>query len=440
MNALRQAQTWAAPLLAALVIAATANAADWPQWRGPERDGVWRESDLVESMPEGGLKTRWQMPADLGYAGPAVADGRVYLFEYEKRAGEITNNPGSRDELDGVERLRCLDAATGEELWRHEYDRPYNVSYPGGPRCTPTVDGDRVYILGAEGDLRCLRTDDGKLLWSKSFPNDYGAETPLWGHSAHPLVVGDLLYCIVGGEGSVAVAFDKLSGEERWRKLSAYEPGYCPPTLVDGELVVFHPEAVVGLTPATGDHQWSVPIRPNYGMSIAQPIVVGDALFATGYGASVSFRIAGGEPDVLWAGTPKTSVSSANATPIYDGRAIYGVDANDSILVAVDPATGKRLWETKAPTLGEGGRGRHGTVFAVRQGETDRYWLFNETGELILARLTPEAYEEVGRQTILEPTSDSFGRPVVWSHPAFAQGAVFARNDEQVVCVELRAE
>ncbi len=440
MNASPPARQRALPLLAALVFASTGNAADWPQWRGPQRDGVWRETGLLESIPEGGFKVRWKQPAALGYAGPAVADGRVYLFEYEKAEGEIENNPGSRVVLQGTERLRCLDARTGDELWRHEYNRPYNVSYPNGPRCTPTVDGDRVYTLGTEGDLLCLRTDDGEVLWSKSFSEEFGAETHLWGHSAHPLVVGELLYCIVGGEGSVAVAFDKLTGEERWRSLSAYEPGYCPPTVIGGELVVFHPEAVVGLEPTTGNQRWSVPIRPSYGMSIAQPVPFGDALFASGFRASVAFRPSGGQPEVLWAGTPKTSVSSSNVTPMFDGAAIYGVDGDDSALVAVDPESGERLWQTQVPVLARNERGRHGTAFIVRQGETDRYWLFNESGELILARLTPEAYEELGRQPLLKPTSDAFGRPVVWSHPAFAQGAVFARNDEQIVCVELRSD
>ncbi len=419
---------------------------EWPQWRGPQRDGVWRESGLPSGLTDREVSVRWRVPVALGYAGPAVAGGKVYLFEYEQSAGEIENRPNARAKLEGQERLRCLDARSGDELWKYEYPRTYEISYPSGPRCTPTVDGDRVYVLGAEGDLTCVSTSDGSVVWSKSFSADYGAKTPIWGHSAHPLVDDDTLYCVVGGEGSIAVAFDKMTGQEKWRALSANEPGYCPPTMMtisgQKQIVIFYPRAIAGMNPTTGEELWSVPIEPSYGMSIAQPLRAGDRLFISGYNASVCFSLPspGKEPDILWAGKPKTSISSSNVSPIYDGALIYGVDANDSALVAVDPASGQRLWQTKTPTVGEGERGRHGTVFLVRQGETDRYWLFSEKGDLILAKLSKAGYEELGRQNILSTTSGAFGRTVVWSHPAFADRAVFARNDKEIVCVDLAAK
>lgn len=433
-------------VVALLALGTQAQADDWPQWRGPQRDGVWRESGIRDSLPAGELPVRWRVPVALGYAGPAVADGKVYLFEYEKASGNVSNKPGGRDALEGKERVRCLDATTGEELWRYDYQRVYKISYPSGPRCTPTVDGDRVYALGAEGDLNCLRTSDGSVVWSKSFREDYGVKTPIWGHSAHPLVDGDTLYCVVGGEGSIAVAFDKRTGEEKWRALSANEPGYCPPTMMtlggERQVVIFYPRAICGLDPASGDERWSVPIEPSYGMSIGQPLKADERIFASGYNASVCFQLpsSNGEPEILWAGKPKTSISSANVSPIFDGQAIYGVDANASALIALDPDSGDRLWQTKQPTVGEGSRDRHGTAFIIRHGETDRYWLFNESGDLILARLSPSSYEELGRTPILGTTSDVFGRAVVWSHPAFAMKAMFARNDKELVCVDLAAE
>lgn len=439
-----------------LLTVTTTLAADWPQWLGAERDAVWREEGLVESLPEGPLDVTWRVPVALGYAGPAVADGKVYLFEYEKTAGTITDNPGARDKLQGTERLRCLDAATGEELWKHEYEREYFVSYPGGPRCTPTVDGEHVYTLGAEGDLRCLKTADGSLVWKKHFATDYEAPTPQWGHSAHPLVDGDTLYCLVGGEGSVVVAFDKLTGDEKWRALSApsidNEVGYCPPSILEHagqrQLVIFYPEAVAGLSLDEGQRLWSVPIVSSYGMSIARPNVLGDRVFASGYGGvSVFFKLpkfSGAEPEILWSGGPKTSVSSANATPIADANAdvLYGVEANASALAAIDMKTGERLWQSQKPVMGSDKRNksRHGTVFPVRQGDTDRFWLAAETGDLILARLTPKGYEELGRKKLVEPTGDAFGRPVWWSHPAYAERSVFARNDKELVRVNLAAE
>lgn len=448
-------------VLSLTVSASLASADDWPHWRGPAHDAVWREDGIIKSLPEGELDFTWRAPCELGYAGPSVADGRVYLFEYERTDGTITDNPGARDKLEGVERLRCLASETGEELWRHEYERPYFVSYPSGPRCSPTVDGDRVYLLGAEGDLKCLRTADGSVVWEKSFADDYGAPTPQWGHSAHPLVDGDTLYCLVGGEGSVAVAFDKLTGEEKWRALSApsinNECGYCPPTMIDYEgsrqLVIFHPEAVCGLDQKTGEERWSVPIRSSYGMSIAQPIKVGTTdngpkIFVTGYGGpSVCFvaPVKGGEPEILWEGKPKTSVSAANATPITLQDTlpyIIGVDANSSSVCLVAPETGTRLWQTRMPTLGseERSRARHGTAFLVRQGQVGPFWIASEMGDLILADLTLEGYTERGRKRLIEPTGDAFGRPVWWSHPAFAEKSIFARNDKEIVRVNLAAE
>jgi outer membrane protein assembly factor BamB len=424
------------------VAAQQLRADDWPQWRGPQRDGVWRETGIRDAIPADGLPAKWRVPVGLGYAGPAVADGRVYLFDYEHTGGKITNNPGGRDQLTGRERLLCLDAATGRELWRHSYERPYNLSYPGGPRCTPTVDGDRVYLLGAEGNLKCLRTADGAPVWARDFAAEFGAETPVWGHSAHPLVVGDLVITMVGGRGQTVMAFNKHTGEEAWRALTSYAAGYCPPSLLErggvAQVIVYHPDGVASLDPATGKEYWSVELKPSYAMSIAAPQVSGDRLFATGMGGvSMLLELADNPPraEILWRGNPKISVACANSTPFMTDEAIYGCDSERSTLIAVNPSDGERLWETKAPTIGEGVRGRHGTAFIVRQG--DRYWLFSETGDLVLARLSPARYEEVGRMKLVEPTSDAFGRPVVWSHPAFANQSVYARNDKELVCVSL---
>ncbi len=441
-------------LLLGVFTTTLALADDWPHWMGPGHDGVWRETGIVENLPSDpkDLNVKWRVPCDLGYSGPAVSNGRVYVFEYEKSQGEITNNPGGKDKLKGTERLRCLDASSGNEIWRYEYDRPYRVSYPSGPRCTPTVDDDHVYILGTMGDLTCLKTADGSVVWKKSFKKDYDAGAPLWGHSAHPLVDGDTLYCMVGGEGSVAVALDKQTGEEKWRALSAYKVGYCPPSMIshqgEKQLVIFHPEAVNGLNPASGEVLWSVPIKPEFGMSIAQPNLIGDHLFTSGYGGGVSvyFKLPEGdeEPEIIWSGTPKTSVSAANATPIVDsrGEVIYGCHANSSILVAVDVETGERLWSTREPTLSDAKnrRARHGTAFLVRQGDSDNYWLMSENGDLIVANLTVEGYNEISRVNILEASGGTFGRSVVWSHPAYANRCIYARNDKEIVCIDLSAK
>jgi outer membrane protein assembly factor BamB len=419
------------------------SADDWPQWLGPQRDSVWRETGIVERFPENGPAVQWRTPVAWGYSGPAVADGRVYVMDYVKREGRITNNPGGADGLEGTERVLCLSSETGEVLWTFQYDRPYNFSYGGGPRCTPTVDGDRVYALGAEGNLSCLNARTGELIWSKDFVQDYGAATPYWGVAAHPLVDGDVLYCVVGGEGSVAVAFDKHTGRELWRALSAPMQGYCPPTLIEHagrrQLLIWHSEALNSLDPRTGERLWSVPLSPSLGMAIAAPRKLGDYLLATAYNeVAALLKLDDTRPaaEVVWQGDARNAVYCANSTPFLENGMIYGCDVNSGALMGVRLDNAERVWQTFDPTLGPGARrGRYGTAFLVKQ--QDRFFLFSETGDLILANLSPDGYEELDRAHILEPTNHTFGRPVVWSHPAFAEKSMFVRNDKELVRVNL---
>jgi outer membrane protein assembly factor BamB len=435
-------------LLFTVILLAPALADDWPQWLGAERDSVWRETGIVERFPQDGLPIKWRVPLSLGYSGPSVADGRVFVMDYVKRSGEVKNNPGGTDQLEGTERVLCLAADTGRLLWKHEYERPYNMSFGGGPRCTPTVDGDRVYTLGAEGNLLCLNVQTGDVIWSKDFVQQYGAKTPFWGVAAHPLVDGDVLYCLVGGEGSVAVAFDKRTGREIWRALSAGTQGYCPPTMIehDGrkQLLIWHTDSVNSLDPASGDVYWSVPLKPSYGMSITVPRLLGDYLFVSGYneaGALLQLGQQAGRPaaEVVWRGKARTAVYCANSTPFIEDGMIYGCDVNSGKLMGVRLEDGQRVWETQEPTLAPGvRRGRYGTAFLVKH--EDRFFLFSEVGDLILARLTPQGYQELDRFHVLDPTNTVFGRQVVWSHPAFANRCVFARNDKELVSVSLASD
>ena len=176
------------------------HADDWPQWLGEGRASVWREEGVAKAFPEGGPEVMWRVPVAHGYSGPAVADGRVYLMDYLIRDGKIVNNAGSQVALQGEERVRCFDAETGKELWTHAEERAYEVSYPGGPRCTPTIDGGQVIALGVMGHLTCLGID-GKVQWRRDFGKEFDAAVPMWGHSAHPLVHGDLVHLHGGWAG-----------------------------------------------------------------------------------------------------------------------------------------------------------------------------------------------------------------------------------------------
>src|SRR5947207_581594 len=175
--------------LVALLSASLVRADDWPQWLGPDRDSVWRETGVVEKFPSKGPPVVWRAVIGGGYAGPAVAQGFVYLTDRRLSAG-VTNpsDPFQRGVIRGTERVVCLNAADGKEVWQYEYECPYTMSYPAGPRVTPLVSGGKVYTLGAEGNLLCLEASSGKVIWSRDFKKDFGVTTPMWGFAGHPLL------------------------------------------------------------------------------------------------------------------------------------------------------------------------------------------------------------------------------------------------------------
>lgn len=434
----------AAGLLTFLALESTAMADNWPGWLGPQRDGVYRETGIIDEIPADGLSIKWRKSIAGGYAGPAVADGRVFVFDYVQQSGKAFNDPGQRATLQGQERLTALDAKTGEQLWQHSYDRPYSISYPAGPRCTPTVDGDRLFILGSEGDLKCLQAADGEVVWDRNLKTDFDAEVPIWGFSAHPLVDGDTLYCMVGGRGQTVVAFDKATGEVKWKALSA-ATGYCAPQIIQmggtRQLIIFHPDGVEGLNPVSGESYWNVPVKPAYEMSVAQPVIEGNLMYVSAIQTeAVLIELDETKPDAkeLWRGEVKNAVHCSNAPPVFVDGVIYGTDCLQGSLIAVDSKDGSRIWETFAATKPDEKRFiKHGTAFITRLGDTDRYLLMSETGDLILAKLTRAAYEEIGRSHIIDPTNESFGRPVVWTHPAYAGKTAFMRNDKEIVAVDL---
>ncbi len=421
-----------------LFVAMPVKAEDWNQWLGSSRDGVWKENGTLTEFPASGPKVLWRAPVSNGYSGPAVADGKVYLMDFVAKSGDPTPNPGRKNEMSGSERILCLDAKTGSEVWKQEYECSYNFSYPNGPRATPTVDGDRVYTLGAEGNLHCLNSQSGKTIWAKDLKKEYDLKlAPHWGFAAHPLVYKDKLYCIVGVEGSVVVAFDKMTGNEIWKGLSAKSQGYCPPTLIDaggtGQLLIWHPESLNSLNPETGEVYWSFAMQPAFDMSIVAPIKHGDYLFATALqGTSILLKLDPSKPEAteVWRG--EGIHPDHNPPQIVDNH-IYGVDEQGQ-LRCFDLVSGERKWESLA-TAPNGRPANSTSGFIVKN--QGHYYIATEQGELIIAEMSPEGYTELDRAKILETTSRTGNRQVVWSHPAFADKCVFARNDKEIVCISL---
>ena len=427
-----------------------ARADDWPQWLGLQRDSVWRETGILEKFPASGLTVLWRAPLGGGYAGPAVASGRVFVTD--RVLPENTSNPANpfkREAIAGKERVLCFNEADGKLLWTHEYACTYRISYPAGPRATPLVSGGKVYALGAEGHLCCLDVTAGKEVWARELKKDYGISAPMWGFAGHPLLDGQRLICLVGGVGSTVVAFDKDTGKEIWRALSAKEPGYCAPIIYEAggcrQLIVWHPESLNALDPETGHLYWSQPFAVRSGLTLAVPRKLGDLLFISAfYNGPLMLRLDTTKPaaTVLWRGTSDSEKNTDKlhclmSAPFLEDGYIYGVCSYGQFR-CLRADTGEHLWESNIPTGAAAEKNaRWANAFIVKNG--DRFFLYNEKGDLIIAHLTPQGYEEVSRAHLLDPTNMAGGRHVVWSHPAFANRCVFARNDREIICVSLAA-
>jgi outer membrane protein assembly factor BamB len=418
--------------VASLTLPWFANADEWPQWRGPSRDGVWKESGIVEKFAGDKLKLRWQVPVANGYSGPTVANGRVFITE------RLT-------EPEQEERVRAFDWRSGEEIWSHKYPCLYvGVGYTDGPRASVTVDEGRAYSLGTMGNLVCLDAAKGEVLWQKDLAKEYEIQMPIWGIAASPLVEGELLILHIGGRNACIVALDKRTGELRWKALDDRASYSAPIVIEQGSkriIVCWTGDNVVGLNPKTGETYWSHPFTPTrMVIGITTPVIGNDRLFVSSfYDGSLTLKLDPDKPAVTEAwrrlGPDEQhtdSLHSIISTPYIDGDYVYGVDSYGE-LRCLDNKTGDRIWESLKATP----KGRWSTIHMVRNGE--RTWMFNEKGELLITRLTPEGYSEISRAQLIDPTPGQLDRRggVCWSHPAFAYRHVFARNDRELVCASL---
>jgi len=426
--------------LCLVVLCATvARADDWPQWMGPKRDNVWRETGLVDSLPKE-PKIVWRAPVAGGYSGPAVAGGKVYVSDYVTKDNVKVDN-FAKKEFTGVERILCLDEKSGHELWSKQNPETYSMSYPAGPRSTPIIHDGKVYFHGAEGIISCFNATSGEAVWSKNLKEAYQTKTALWGYSSQPLIDGKKLIIIAGREGSHCVALNKDTGDEIWRTGTATEQGYSPPLIIQQagvrQLILCSPDAIYAVDPETGKQLWSEEYKADNGSIIMTPLHLGNYLFVGGYNnKNIMIELASDKPGAktLWRDQNKKGLGAINVQPfLLDGK-VYGLDQSGD-LRCFDIPSGDILWTTPKP-LGDRKVGS-GTVFLVRAGATDKFWMFAETGDLIIGQLTPKGFTELSRMHVIDATNNAFGREVVWCAPAFANKRMYVRNDKELVCVDL---
>ncbi len=409
---------------------------EWPQWRGPNRDGVWNETGIVEKFSSPRIELRWRVPVSSGYSGPTVAGGRVYLTDRVTEPGEI-------------ERVHCFDWETGRKLWTHTYDCPYaSVGYRAGPRASVSIAAGRAYALGTMGHLHCLDAATGEVLWKKVPGADYDVRRPIWGIASAPLVDGQQVIVQIGAAGGACVvSLDAKTGTENWRALDD-KASYSAPIIIQQAgrrvLVCWTGEHVAGLDPASGKLYWKHPFTPRkMVINVPTPVLEGDRLFVTAfYDGALMLRLDQDELRVeqLWRrrGLSEIDTDALHAmisTPYFQGDYVYGVDSYGQ-LRCLRAESGDRVWEDLTATP----KNRWSNIHMVRNGR--QIWMFNERGELIISRLSPEGFEEISRAKLIDPTTVQLRKRdgVCWSHPAYAYRHVFARNDEELVCASLAAE
>jgi len=414
--------------------AAAAYGDDWPQWRGPTRDGQWRETGLLETFSTKQVPILWRAPIGSGYSGPTVAEGRVYVTD-------------RHDEGPTRERVHCFDAKTGKSLWTRSYRCPYKVGYPLGPRASVTVSDDRAYVLGTMGHFHCLDARTGEITWKKDMAAEYRTRRIMWGFAAAPLIYGELVIVQIGGANRACiVAFNRKTGRQKWKAVDDVM-SYSAPVIVKQAdtdvLVCWTKNFLVGLAPKTGKVHWKLrfDIIKSWAMSCTTPIIEKNLIFISAcYDGSMLVKLSdkGLKATMVWrrrgvAYGKTDALQCVHSTPLmFDGH-IYGFDSRGEMR-CLKTDTGDRVWEDLTVTpKGE----KWGTAHMVLNRKTT--WIFNEQGEVIIAKLSPAGLKQISRAKLIEPTHRMTGRKVCWSHPAFANRCIYARNDRELVCGDLSA-
>jgi len=418
----RATRSVALAIFAATLLATPSTAdstAPWPQFLGPDRNGISAETGLIDKMPDDGLKELWRVPGGVGMSAVAVADGRAITLI----------------QADGKQSVLALDAATGEKLWNTAVAQEYRNSMGHGPRGTPLIEGAMVYVFTGDGVLAALSVADGKIAWQHDTVKQLGGKVAPYGMACSPLSAGDLIVVTVGAPGATVAAYKKQSGELAW-KTGDDTAGYSSPTLLEvagrRQIVAFTGKAAVGLEPKSGQQLWRYPFKTDYDCNIATPIALRqDQIFLSAgenHGCvMLKLKPAGDgfELQERWSSLgPKSVLRTEWQTVAHVGDYLYGMDnvgASGPVthLTCVEAATGKRMWSQQ-----RFGKGNY--IFA-----DGKLFCTISTGELIVVRATPEQYVEIGRQKVLESLRQA---------PSLAGGLLYLRDDGEIVCLDARAK
>src|SRR6266699_1210735 len=420
-----QFQTTMAPALAFLLVLSNVIAADWPQFRGPNRDGTWEETGILESFPRKGLKIRWRHPVGGGFSSPVVAHGRVFVSDVE------LIKPSPR------ERVHCFDEKTGKVLWVFGYKENYLewtfVPERGaGPTATPIVEQERIYVVGAYGYVHCLDVKTGSVIGEKHIGREY--EVAEMSCRPSPLIEGSLLIVFTGAKpGASVMALDKQTGKEVWKALDDHVSNSSPIAITSGgkrQLIVWSDNSITSLDPANGHTYWREPMVTSNNDSVATPVFQGNRLLVSGLMLDVS-----ADPPAAVFRWPENRVGSKRllsntSSPVLQGEYIYSARTGGA-LVCLEAATGKELWSTNSVTRQINGA----SINIAPQG--GGFFLFTDEGNLIRAQLSPAGYREISRSHLIDPTWPFNGAKFVYAPPAFASRHVFARSEKEVVCASL---
>jgi len=401
---------------AALVTLGPLAHADWPQWRGADREGRSPDTGLLATWPEGGPKLAWRASdAGLGYAGFAVVDGRLYTM-------------GLRDD---TEYLLCYDAKTGKELWATEAGDKYENGWGDGPRMTPTVDGELVYGISGAGTLTCVRSSSGKLVWKTSLVEDLGGKLQSWGYTEAPLIVGDLVICTPGGEQGTLAGLDKKTGKVRWRtKDVTDEAQYASCILIEHEgkpqVVQLVMKRVFGVDPSSGALLWSAPFDGRTAV-IPTPIYHAGHIYVTaGYGVgSALFELAKDGRSAKEVYSNKV-MKNHHGGVVRVGEHVYG-HSDGPGWVCQDFKSGAEVWSDRS--LGKG---------AVHYADGMLYCLDERTGEVVLAEASPKGWNVASRFTPSPLSKQRSKQGGIWTHPVVTGGQLFLRDQEFIYCYDVK--